>query len=144
MTADEAFVLNEAQLAYEYDCYNPKKAYEYFAELNKHQFYVTVVKEYDEFQERVAKDKSNADKTSQEWQNRLQSQYDYALDHLSAQAKAIDGGLSPEQEQANSDYDLKSSVVNLVNSILVLAAFYGFFVYFEPLKSSDFGNNQQG
>lgn len=57
MTANEAFVLNEAQLAYEYDYYNPRKAYEYFTELNKHQFYVTVVKEYDEFNERIAKDK---------------------------------------------------------------------------------------
>ena len=61
---------------------------------------------------------------------------------MSAQAKAIDGGNTPEQEQANSDYDFKSSTVNLVNSLLVLGAFYGFFVYFEPLKQTDFGNSQ--
>ena len=54
MTADEAYLLNEAQLAYEYDYNNPKKAYEYFAELNKHQYFVTVVKEHDEFLKRIA------------------------------------------------------------------------------------------
>ena len=58
MTADEAYVLNEAQLAYEYDYNNPKKAYEYFAELNKHQYFVTVVKEHDEFLKRIAQDKN--------------------------------------------------------------------------------------
>lgn len=84
MTADEAYAMNEAQLAYEYDYNNPKKAYEYFAELNKHQYFVTVVKEHDEFLKRVAQDKI---KPNQEWQNRLQSQYDYALDHLAVQAK---------------------------------------------------------
>ena len=43
----------------------------------------------------------------------------------------------------NSDYDLKSSLVNLLNSFIVLGAFYGFIVYFEPLSKSDLGGNQQ-
>ena len=71
MTADEAFHLNEVQLAYEYDCYNPQKAYDYFAQLNKHQFYVTVVKEFEEFNDRLKKDKK-LDKTNN-WYQRLSS-----------------------------------------------------------------------
>ena len=46
-------------------------------------------------------------------------------------------------EKDNSDYDLRSSLVNLLNSMIVLGAFYAFYVYFEPLAKSDLGGNQQ-
>lgn len=49
MSEEEARKLNELQSAYEYEPYSPRKAYEYFHELNKNQFYVNVVKEHDEF-----------------------------------------------------------------------------------------------
>jgi hypothetical protein len=44
-------------------------------------------------------------------------------------------------EKDNSDYDLKSSLVNLMNSMIVLGAFYCFYVYFEPLAKSDLSGN---
>ena len=69
----------------------------------------------------------------------MQSQYDYALDHLSVQAKQMDTG----NDKDNSDYDLRSSLVNLLNSMIVLGAFYGFYLYFEPLAKSDLGGSQQ-
>ena len=46
-------------------------------------------------------------------------------------------------EKDNSDYDLRSSLVNLLNSMIVLGAFYGFYLYFEPLAKSDLGGSQQ-
>jgi len=36
MSLEDAYNLNEIQLAYEYDSSNPKKLYEYMLELNKH------------------------------------------------------------------------------------------------------------
>ena len=45
-------------------------------------------------------------------------------------------------DKENSDYDLKSSLVNLMNSMIVLGAFYGFYLYFEPLSKSELGGSQ--
>ena len=53
MTAEDAQRLNYIQSAYINDNMNARKAYEYFHELNKHQYYMTVVKEYEELQERI-------------------------------------------------------------------------------------------
>ena len=50
MTADEAQRLNQMQASFMNDDMNARKAYEYFHELNRHQFYMTVVKEYDDLQ----------------------------------------------------------------------------------------------
>ena len=53
MTPEEAYRLNELQYAFESDSQNAQKAYEYFQELNKHQFYLSVVKEYEKYEEKV-------------------------------------------------------------------------------------------
>ena len=53
MTAEEACRLNDLQVAYEQDPNNAQRAYEYFQELNKHQFYLNVVREYEAFNDRV-------------------------------------------------------------------------------------------
>jgi hypothetical protein len=46
MSANDAWKLNEVQKAFEHDKHNAERAYEYFIELNKHQFYLNVVQEY--------------------------------------------------------------------------------------------------
>lgn len=59
MSIEDAYNLNEVQLSYEYDSQNPKKLYDYMLELNKHQFYLTAVKEYDMFIEKMKADYKN-------------------------------------------------------------------------------------
>ena len=49
LTADEAHRLSQFQRSYTSDNTNARRAYEYFHELNKYQYYVTVIKEYEEF-----------------------------------------------------------------------------------------------
>ncbi len=51
MSSEDATRLNETQSSYETDPSNPQRLYEYFQELNKHQFYLTVVREYEAFAE---------------------------------------------------------------------------------------------
>ena len=46
MSASDAWKLNEVQKAFEHDKHNAERAYDYFIELNKHQFYMNVVQEY--------------------------------------------------------------------------------------------------
>ena len=86
MTANEAQRLNQIQSAYTSDNMNARKAYEYFHELNKYQYYMTVVKEYEELQERVKNSRSYAGSSKKllEWEPRLESQYSYALDHMNS------------------------------------------------------------
>ena len=52
MSAEDAHILSEVTTAFENDIDNPKRAYEYFHELNKHHFYLSVVREYEAFNER--------------------------------------------------------------------------------------------
>ena len=78
MSAEDAHRLNEAQSAFEHDSTNAQRAYEYFQELNKHQFYVSVVREYEVFFD----GKPATERHYGQWATRMTSQYDYALDHL--------------------------------------------------------------
>ena len=55
---------------------NPKRAYEFFVELNKHHYYMSVIRDYETFKDR---DNSNEDS---DWHVRMTDQYEYALDHL--------------------------------------------------------------
>ena len=43
MSGEDAWKLNEAQISFEQDRHNAQRAYEYFIELNKHQFFLNVV-----------------------------------------------------------------------------------------------------
>lgn len=52
MSQEDAYQLNQVQSAYEQDPSNAQYAYEYFQQLNKHQFYLTVVREYEAFNNR--------------------------------------------------------------------------------------------
>jgi hypothetical protein len=53
LSSDDALNLSEATTAYEYDNTNSKRAYEYFVELNKHHYYLSVIREYETFKELV-------------------------------------------------------------------------------------------
>ena len=96
---------------------------------------MTVVKEYDELQERVKNSRSygGSQKKLQEWEGRLESQYQYAMDHLNLrvqQAGADDG--SGESSTAHL-------LIDLGYSLLLLAAFYGLVVYLEPFAKTELG-----
>ena len=78
MSANDAWKLNEVQKAFEHDKHNAERAYDYFIELNKHQFYMNVVQEYQEF-DRVT---PITERHFGDWANKLTSQYEYAKDHL--------------------------------------------------------------
>lgn len=52
LSTEDAYNLSEACTAFENDNTNPKRAYEYFVELNKHHYYLSVIREYEAFKER--------------------------------------------------------------------------------------------
>ena len=80
LSTEDAFILSESATAYENDNSNPKKAYEYFVELNKHHYYLSVIREYEGFKERAPA--SSKSQKGAEWETRLTGQYEYALDHI--------------------------------------------------------------
>ena len=125
MSAEDAHRLNEAQIAYEHDSTNAQRAYEYFQELNKHQFYVSVVKEYEAFNDR----KLITERTYGVWATRMTSQYDYALDHLKEQVTGTDLGDSNVLPGHRVGIDMFYLFV-------VLAAYGAAYYYFEPFKNS--------
>lgn len=86
LSPEDAYLLSEATLAFKNDENNPKKAYKYFFELNKHHYYLTVIREFEAF-------KGNK-QTSNDDYKRLESQYEYALDHL----KQEKGGYGGDSE----------------------------------------------
>lgn len=137
MTADEAQRLNQIQAAFNVDDMNARKAYEWFHELNKHQFYMTVVKEYDEFMDRVKNSRSYGghNKKLQEWETRLESQYQYALDHLNLRVQQA--GV----DDANGESSTAHLAVDLVYGLLLLGAFYGLVVYLEPFAKTELGGS---
>lgn len=136
MTAEEAQRLNQIQASFVSDDMNARKAYEYLHELNRHQFYMTVVKEYDELQERIKNGRGfaqSSQKKLQEWESRLESQYQYAMDHLNLrvqQAGADDMG---------GDAGARHWVVDAGYGALLLAAAYGLVWYFEPFAKTELG-----
>ena len=80
MSIEDGEALNKVQKQYERDPTNPERAYEYFQALNQHQFYMSVVREYENFKDND-ENSSSSNVTKDQW-NQLNSQYDYALDHL--------------------------------------------------------------
>jgi len=68
MSAEDANILSEVTEAFENDSDNPKRAYEYFHELNKHHFYLSVVREYEAFIERNPSIKT---KKFEAWNSRM-------------------------------------------------------------------------
>lgn len=126
MSAEDAHRLNEAQSAFEHDSTNAQRAYEYFQELNKHQFYVSVVREYEAFNDR----KLVTERHYGQWATRMTSQYDYALDHLKQMVTASDLG------DNGSTYDSYRFGVDMFYGGIVLAAYVAAYYYFEPFKNS--------
>jgi|DEB0MinimDraft_12_1074336.scaffolds.fasta_scaffold38952_3 hypothetical protein len=78
MSAEDAYKLHEAQTSFEQDNMNAQRAYEYFLELNRHHFYLSVVREYEAFNDRVLV----TEKKFGPMATRMNGQYEYALDHL--------------------------------------------------------------
>jgi len=131
MTSDEAYRLNETQKAFEMDQNNAQRAYDFFVELNKHQFYLTVVREYESFNDRMM----ISEKKFGPWATRMTSQYDYALDHL----KQMVNGNDPE---SSGEYQGVHAFVDSVFTIIVIAAYVAGYYYFEPFKNADFNSEK--
>jgi hypothetical protein len=53
MSEDDAIKLSEVTDKFQKENSNPKYAYEYFHELNKHHFYLSVVREFEAFNGRA-------------------------------------------------------------------------------------------
>lgn len=133
MSAEDAQRLNEAQSAFEHDPTNAQRAYEYFQELNKHQFYVSVVREYEAFNDR----KLVTERHYGQWATRMTSQYDYALDHLKQMVTASD------LNENGSTYTYNTFGVDMFYGAIVLGAYVAAYYYFEPFKNSGGLNGQQ-
>lgn len=82
MSTEDAYKLNNAQVKYEEDPSNPQRAYDYFLQLNKHHFYLNVVRDYQSFKRQLASFPSRNSEANKQWIERVQYQYEYAKDHL--------------------------------------------------------------
>ena len=118
------------------DNMNARKAYEYMHELNKYQYYMTVVKEYEELQERVKNSRSYGGSQNKllEWETRLESQYSYALDHMNLRAQS-----SGYNDDGSAEVSNAHIAVDLGYSILVLLCFAGLIFYLEPFSKTELG-----
>lgn len=95
-------------------------------ELNKHHYYLTVIREYEALKERS----SSKNIKMKEWEQRLIGQYEYALDHIKQNTN----------QQETRDYSRLGNqkiVVDLAMLAVTIAAFYLVFYYFEPFKHAE-------
>lgn len=128
LSAEDAYALSTVQIDYENDNVNPKRAYEYFVELNKHHFYLSVVNEYKTYKERAFQSKNQK---TREWEQRMTGQYEFALDHIKQGVK------SSESYDSYARLGMSKFWVDMALMFVTFAASYSIYLYLEPFKHAE-------
>lgn len=128
MNEQEAYNLSELAAAYNHDKTSSKKAYEYFFELNKHYYHISVIREYEAFMERSPNSMSVdfADSTN-EFEQKMHGQFEYAMDHVNHEVKGTN----------DAAYGFEKVFGDVIILLITLAGFYCIFLYFEPFKHAE-------